>query len=251
MCVCAVIILVFVSFCLFWLIGSQKVLIFKTDLHLCFIESFQAFRLSTPNPAWAHKICAKFRYFDIAHLFWLSVYFCVREQINWIWKISVGIPPDSPVVACFMFHTDFVVDLYLCFVLPQATASADGVIRIYEAVDVMNLANWSLQHEFNSRISCSCLTWNSSRCVQVDVMEEGPSHNWGCFWLHAIPSKTATSLHKASFCYWDCEYIVLREQSWWGLKCQQLKELSASGIRVRFLFSTVSFLSFSHFSASL
>ncbi|XP_076470749.1 nucleoporin SEH1-like isoform X1 [Babylonia areolata] len=47
--------------------------------------------------------------------------------------------------------------------LQLATASADGIIRIYEAVDVMNLSNWSLQHEFNCRISCSCLTWNASR----------------------------------------------------------------------------------------
>ncbi|KAL8582705.1 Nucleoporin SEH1 [Nucella lapillus] len=46
---------------------------------------------------------------------------------------------------------------------PSATSSADGIIRIYEAVDVMNLSNWSLQHEFNCRVSCSCMTWNPSR----------------------------------------------------------------------------------------
>ncbi|XP_076449849.1 nucleoporin SEH1-like [Babylonia areolata] len=46
--------------------------------------------------------------------------------------------------------------------LQLATSSADGIIRIYEAVDVMNLSNWSLQHEFNCRISCSCMTWNPS-----------------------------------------------------------------------------------------
>ncbi|PVD21500.1 hypothetical protein C0Q70_19674 [Pomacea canaliculata] len=47
--------------------------------------------------------------------------------------------------------------------LQLATCSADGVVRIYEAVDVMNLSNWSLQHEFNCRLSCSCLSWSPSR----------------------------------------------------------------------------------------
>ncbi|XP_070187555.1 nucleoporin SEH1-like isoform X2 [Littorina saxatilis] len=47
--------------------------------------------------------------------------------------------------------------------LQLATSSADGIIRIYEAVDVMNLSNWSLQHEFNCHMGCSCLTWNTSR----------------------------------------------------------------------------------------
>ncbi|XP_067651579.1 nucleoporin SEH1-like [Haliotis asinina] len=47
--------------------------------------------------------------------------------------------------------------------LQLATCSADGIVRIYEAVDVMNLSNWPLQHEISCRISCSCLSWNHSR----------------------------------------------------------------------------------------
>ncbi|XP_039277175.1 nucleoporin SEH1 [Nilaparvata lugens] len=43
-----------------------------------------------------------------------------------------------------------------------ATCSADGVIRIYEAPDVMNLSQWTLQHELSSKLSLSCLTWNPS-----------------------------------------------------------------------------------------
>lgn len=47
---------------------------------------------------------------------------------------------------------------YLGLVL--ATCSADGFVRIYEAPDVMNLTQWSLQHEISIKLSCSCLAWN-------------------------------------------------------------------------------------------
>ncbi|CAG9795474.1 unnamed protein product [Diatraea saccharalis] len=40
------------------------------------------------------------------------------------------------------------------------TCSADGIIRIYEAPDVMNLAQWTLQHEIPTKVSISCLSWN-------------------------------------------------------------------------------------------
>ncbi|KAG7203142.1 hypothetical protein KM043_010262 [Ampulex compressa] len=43
-----------------------------------------------------------------------------------------------------------------------ATCSADGVIRIYEAPDVMNLSQWTLQHDISCKLACSCLTWNPS-----------------------------------------------------------------------------------------
>uniref|UniRef100_A0A1I8PTX8 Nucleoporin SEH1 n=1 Tax=Stomoxys calcitrans TaxID=35570 RepID=A0A1I8PTX8_STOCA len=43
-----------------------------------------------------------------------------------------------------------------------ATASADGVIRIYEAPDIMNLSQWSVQHEITNKLPLSCLSWNTS-----------------------------------------------------------------------------------------
>ncbi|KAK7070629.1 Nucleoporin SEH1 [Halocaridina rubra] len=46
--------------------------------------------------------------------------------------------------------------------LQLATCSADGVVRIYEAPDVMNLNQWSLQHEINCKVPCSCISWNPS-----------------------------------------------------------------------------------------
>ncbi|XP_064640388.1 nucleoporin SEH1-like [Lineus longissimus] len=47
--------------------------------------------------------------------------------------------------------------------LQLATCSADGVVRIYEAPDVMNLSGWTLQHEIQCKLGCSCLSWNPSR----------------------------------------------------------------------------------------
>ncbi|KAJ0000070.1 hypothetical protein NQD34_011912 [Periophthalmus magnuspinnatus] len=44
--------------------------------------------------------------------------------------------------------------------LMLTTCSADGVVRIYEAPDVMNLSQWSLQHEISCKLSCSCISWN-------------------------------------------------------------------------------------------
>ncbi|XP_014661947.1 PREDICTED: nucleoporin seh1-like isoform X2 [Priapulus caudatus] len=45
----------------------------------------------------------------------------------------------------------------------KATCSADGLVRIYEAPDVMNLSQWQLQHAIQCKLSCSCLAWNPSR----------------------------------------------------------------------------------------
>uniref|UniRef100_A0A4W5LLT5 SEH1-like (S. cerevisiae) n=1 Tax=Hucho hucho TaxID=62062 RepID=A0A4W5LLT5_9TELE len=56
--------------------------------------------------------------------------------------------------------------------LMLTTCSADGVVRIYEAPDVMNLSQWSLQHEISCKLSCSCISWNPSR-------SDSPSHTNG------------------------------------------------------------------------
>lgn len=46
--------------------------------------------------------------------------------------------------------------------LVLATCSADGIIRIYEAPDIMNLSQWTLAYDVVSKIPLSCLTWNQS-----------------------------------------------------------------------------------------
>lgn len=46
--------------------------------------------------------------------------------------------------------------------LQLATCSADGIIRIYEAPDIMNISQWTLQHEIQCKVPLSCLSWNPS-----------------------------------------------------------------------------------------
>ncbi|XP_017463033.1 PREDICTED: nucleoporin seh1-like [Rhagoletis zephyria] len=43
-----------------------------------------------------------------------------------------------------------------------ATASADGIIRIYEAPDIMNLTQWPVLHEIANKLPLSCISWNTS-----------------------------------------------------------------------------------------
>lgn len=58
-----------------------------------------------------------------------------------------------------------------------ATCSKDGTVRIYEAPDVMNLSQWSLQHEIQCKLSCSCLSWNPSRVHSSMVAVGSDEHN--------------------------------------------------------------------------
>lgn len=45
--------------------------------------------------------------------------------------------------------------------LMLATCAADGLVRIYEAYDVMNLSQWTPTQAINTRLpSCACLSWN-------------------------------------------------------------------------------------------
>lgn len=46
--------------------------------------------------------------------------------------------------------------------LMLATASADGIIRIYEAPDIMNLTQWPVLHEIANKLPLSCISWNTS-----------------------------------------------------------------------------------------
>ncbi|KAN0004365.1 hypothetical protein ACTFIZ_010518 [Dictyostelium cf. discoideum] len=49
------------------------------------------------------------------------------------------------------------------FGLRLATCSSDGYIRIYEAMDIMNLSQWTIVEEFESQKGTSnCISWNPS-----------------------------------------------------------------------------------------
>jgi WD40 repeat protein len=95
-----------------------------------------------------------------------------REQSHWVKKASLVDSRTS--VADVKFapkHLGLMI----------ATCSADGIVRIYEAMDVMNVSQWSLtvricrctewifikctacQHEIPCKTACSCISWNPSR----------------------------------------------------------------------------------------
>ncbi|KAK2193025.1 hypothetical protein NP493_18g06014 [Ridgeia piscesae] len=65
--------------------------------------------------------------------------------------------------------------------LQLATCSADGVVRIYEAPDVMNLSQWTPQHAIQCKTSCSCISWNPSRMhpSMIAVGSDDPSSSGG------------------------------------------------------------------------
>ncbi|UXI19122.1 Membrane-bound transcription factor site-1 protease [Sarcoptes scabiei] len=56
------------------------------------------------------------------------------------------------------------------FGLMLSTCSLDGIIRIYEAPDVMNISHWSIQYEINCDRACSSISWNSSLFRQNSPM---------------------------------------------------------------------------------
>ncbi|GIY46493.1 nucleoporin SEH1 [Caerostris darwini] len=77
-----------------------------------------------------------------------------KSQSQWVKKISLV---DSRTLVTDVKFAPKHLGLQL------ATCSADGVVRIYEAQDVMNLNQWSLHHEIPCKLPCSCISWNLSR----------------------------------------------------------------------------------------
>ncbi|XP_037091547.1 nucleoporin SEH1-like [Pollicipes pollicipes] len=63
--------------------------------------------------------------------------------------------------------------------LQLATVSADGVIRIYEAMDVMNLSTWSLEHELSMRCAGSCISWSPAPSGLSQLLAAGSEEQVG------------------------------------------------------------------------
>lgn len=64
--------------------------------------------------------------------------------------------------------------------LKLAVGSADGCVRIYEAVDVMNLSQWPLAATLQSfaegnHLGCTCLSWSTGR-FEPPTLVAGGSH---------------------------------------------------------------------------
>lgn len=68
--------------------------------------------------------------------------------------------------------------------LRLATASADGFVRIYEAIDVLNLSHWPLQEEFLAdKDGATCLSWNMSP-FDVPMIAVGSSNATAKVWAY-------------------------------------------------------------------
>ncbi|OWZ05854.1 Nucleoporin [Phytophthora megakarya] len=64
----------------------------------------------------------------------------------------------------------------------SATASEDGFVRMYEAIDVMNPSHWPLQEEFLAdKDGVTCVSWNKSR-FDVLMIVVGRNSNVAKIW---------------------------------------------------------------------
>jgi nucleoporin SEH1 len=85
--------------------------------------------------------------------------------------------------------------------LKLATGSADGCVRIYEAVDVMNLAQWPLAATlqcFGEGLGVTCLSWSTGRFEPSTLVVGGPhiaiyryiesARQWNCLFQLPPPS---------------------------------------------------------------
>jgi WD40 repeat protein len=62
-----------------------------------------------------------------------------------------------------------------------ATSSSDGIVRIYEAPDIMNLTQWTIIHDFDVKMACSCIAWNLSpfHPTMIAVGSDDPAQGIG------------------------------------------------------------------------
>lgn len=78
------------------------------------------------------------------------------------WDVKAKLSDAKLPISCLQFAPHFLG-------LKLATGSADGVIRIYEALDVRNYDHWTLQSSFHpdanrlEEVGVTCLSWCSSQ----------------------------------------------------------------------------------------
>ncbi|KAL0961686.1 hypothetical protein UPYG_G00330410 [Umbra pygmaea] len=97
---------------------------------------------------------------------------CSFDRTAAVWEEVVGESNDKKKGLCHWIKRTTLVDSRTSVTdvkfapkhmgLILTTCSADGVVRIYEALDVMNISQWSMQQEISCKPSCSCISWNPS-----------------------------------------------------------------------------------------
>eukprot|EP00123_Amoebidium_parasiticum_P007997 comp18510_c0_seq1/m.19904 comp18510_c0_seq1/g.19904 ORF comp18510_c0_seq1/g.19904 comp18510_c0_seq1/m.19904 type:complete len:322 (-) comp18510_c0_seq1:37-1002(-) len=92
---------------------------------------------------------------------------CSFDRIVIIWEEQVGAvkPPKWVRRTALVDSRNSVNDIEFApkhMGLRLVTSASDGFIRVYEAIDVMNLTHWPLMEEFEAK-RCTCVSWNPSR----------------------------------------------------------------------------------------
>jgi nucleoporin SEH1 len=85
------------------------------------------------------------------------------------WTAKAQLTESRKAVSCVEFAPRH-------FGLKLATGSSDGCVRIYEAVDVMNLAQWPLAATvqcFGEGLGVTCLSWSTGRFEQPTLVVGG------------------------------------------------------------------------------
>eukprot|EP00729_Bicosta_minor_P001492 gene1492-29606_t len=94
--------------------------------------------------------------------------------------------------------------------LKLATCAKDGTVRIYEALDVMNLANWSLLENFKAKgkSECTSISWN-------------PSKDKGHGLMLAVGTKPVGEVVQSSVGIWE-----LQDTRRWSLVTEKFSEIT-------------------------
>jgi nucleoporin SEH1 len=84
--------------------------------------------------------------------------------------------------------------------LKLASCSKDGVVRVYEAYDIVNLSMWQLQQEFmvNDAGECTSLSWSSSMFDALPLLVIGTKKNGASVWQFAPEARTFKNIAQLS-----------------------------------------------------
>ncbi|XP_066936669.1 nucleoporin SEH1-like [Clytia hemisphaerica] len=102
-----------------------------------------------------------------------EISFPLQSKSKWVQRASL-VDSSNSVTDIKFAPKDLGLLLAMCY--------KDGVFRIYEATDVMNLSHWSVQHVVECKLaSASCISWNPSRSIapMLAVGSDDPSTNVG------------------------------------------------------------------------
>ena len=98
---------------------------------------------------------------------------CSFDRTVTVWQESVGYSVLSDGVKHAWVHKAHLVDSTSSVKdvkfaphhlgLQLASCSAKGIVYIYEAPNIMSLKHWTMRHQINCDMPCSCLSWSTNK----------------------------------------------------------------------------------------